>query len=725
MIIPRWTVYPALALLIGVPMAIVMSHPVADPHPGAAARARADLSPAKYPRMVVLGIDGLDPDLLKEAIERFPEATANFQWLANQSGIHELGTSTPPQSPVAWSNFITGLNPGGHGIFDFLHRNFETRLPAPSTVEEVHPDDFELWGDWKLPMTDAAETNRTGEAFWRLLERKGVPADLWRMPINFPVEGSHGVSFPDMMTPALDSAYGESTVYTDDAFALAETSYSKLRIVKEFGGKIDTFLEGPPNAFKQGDPHSQSSLKLFVDRAEGAVAVDTGSDVAVLRPGEWSAWLTTTFDMQLPMGLMNIGGIVRFHLRSIEPSLVLYASPVNIDPSAPAMPVSEPESASADLARVIGRYYTQGMAEDVNSLKRDLLSVEEFIEQVELVYDERVKMLDYALDRYVANEDGGLLFFYFSTVDLTSHMMWRHGDELHPHHDPAIAARSSEEWTERAGSTWKDAIWDVILKIDPVIARLRERLGEDVVYVVMSDHGFAPYRREFSLNTWLLENGYIVLKAPEEITDENGVKTLRTFDRELPRSDLGFAKVYLPQVVDWSKTRAYGVGFNGLYLNLKGREKDDPKTEDVDESGIVEPGAQADALLAELKRKLEAVVDPVTDTRVVLRCDLAQDVYTGPRTSEAPDILVGFDTGFGNSDASSEGRIPNAVLKDNLGGTFNGSHLMAPDVVQGILLSNRAVRAGKHALEDMTVEILGRYGVEPAPGMTGKRVLVD
>ena len=77
-----------------------------------------------------------------------------------------------------------------------------------------------------------------------------------------------------------------------------------------------------------------------------------------------------------------------------------------------------------------------------------------------------------------------------------------------------------------------------------------------------------------------------------------------------------------PSAVDWSRTRAYGMGFNGLYLNLAGRELDNPETEDVDESGIVQPGAEADALLAEIKAKLEALDRPGTGERVVVAADI-------------------------------------------------------------------------------------------------------
>jgi predicted AlkP superfamily phosphohydrolase/phosphomutase len=175
--------------------------------------------------------------------------------------------------------------------------------------------------------------------------------------------------------------------------------------------------------------------------------------------------------------------------------------------------------------------------------------------------------------------------------------------------------------------------------------------------------------------------------------------------------------------VDWSRTRAYGIGFNGLYLNLKGREQDDPATAD-DESGIVEP-ADAPALLAELKAKLEAWTDAQNGGKqVVFRADLARDVYTGERVSEAPDILVGYNTDYDNSDEASVGRITGYQLSDNdRGGTFNGSHLMAPDVVAGTLMANRKVAPGAHRLEDLTVEVLRQYGLQPGAGMKGHPVL--
>lgn len=689
-------------VLVGVP------RPTVDP--GGANSITFQAAPAKHPRVVVLGIDGLDPEILAETIAKHPERMRNFAQLAREQGIHSLGTSTPPQSPVAWSNFITGRDPGGHGIFDFLHRDPITRAPVSSTTVQEHGTKIPLWGEWKFELPGELNSNRSGDAFWTILERHGVSADIWRMPANFPVVPSKGWSFSGMMTPAMDSAYGKCTLYTTDPSVSAIEGEARIVAVREFDGVIDTAIPGPPNALKEGDPATSAPLRITVDREANAAILNAAGRVLVLEPGEWSDFVSVKFEMPL-MGALDVYGIVRFYVRSLDEGAVeVYGSPVNIDPASPAMSVSAPSDASAQVAKGIGPFYTQGMPEDVNALKEGVLTVDEFMQQAQLVQSEGERMLDFALERYMKSADGGLLFFYFSGVDLCGHMMWRHSDAQHPHHEPDVASRDSSWWSKRAGSTWNDVIADLYMEMDPVLGRVRAAIG-DATLIVMSDHGFAPYRRRFSLNTWLLENGYLVLK-----TDAS---------REKSEDDPTHSDVFIwtsAGAVDWSKTRAYGIGFNGLYLNLSGRELDDPSTPD-NEAGIVDPSA-ADALLREIKAKLEAYLDPKNGKQVVLRADLASEVYAAERRSQAPDLLVGYNADYDNSDQASMGRIPDYVLSDNnRGDTFNGSHLMAPDVVAGTLMSNRKVSAGAHKLEDLTVEVLRQYGIAPGPGMKGHAVL--
>jgi predicted AlkP superfamily phosphohydrolase/phosphomutase len=579
-------------------------------------------------------------------------------------------------------------------------------MPVSSITKSEPGSLISLWNGWQLPMGGDEAPNRTGQAFWTRLAEKGVPADIWRMPANFPVEPADGVSFSGMMTPAVDSAYGRYTLYTTNAAGGVLGKDGNIVPVRESQGRIDTALSGPPNPFKVGEPHQTTALTMYVDRQAQAVAIELGAERLVVRLGEWSEFVPTTFSL-LPLGLSDVSGIVRFHVKSLEPHVEIYASPINIDPRAPIAPVSAPVEASALVADAIGLYYTQGMPEDVSTVKDGAFSDREFLAQADVVHDEGVRLMDHALARWKANARGGFLFFYTSGVDVCGHMLWRHHDAGHPHHDAEFARTSTEDWSHRPGSTWQEVVTDLYLRMDPLVGRVLDAAGERDIVIVMSDHGFESYRRKFSLNTWLLEQGYLVLKDG--------------YAKELPESDAQRSPVYLLDAVDWSKTRAYGLGFNGLYLNLQGRERDNPATPDS-EAGIVQPGAEATQLLAELKTKLEALRDQ-DGTQVVLRADLASAVYEGPRVAEAPDVVVGYNALYGNSDEASSGRIPHEVLCDNLGGTFNGSHLMAPEVVEGTILANRRVRPGAHRLEDLTVEVLRRYGVAIPADLKGQPVL--
>jgi predicted AlkP superfamily phosphohydrolase/phosphomutase len=689
----RAAAHCALTLLLGLAL------PSAAAAPSAAPWTQSGNAEPQHPRLVVLGIDGLDPDILAETMQRFPEGMANFRWLEERcGGIRALGTSNPPQSPVAWNNFITGRDPGGHGVFDFLHRDPASRIVKGSTTRSGPSSFFGL-------IPGAEVTNRSGQPFWQLLAEKGIPADIWRMPCNFPVETSLGLSFSDMFTPAIDSAYGEATLFTTDPFARGQIRSSKVvDDLIEVGGVIRTNMLGPDKA---DGTRSKAPLTIYLDDQKQGAVLDTGLKRLPLRVGQWSSFAEFSFKLDWKT---SISGVARFYLRSLEPRFELYASPVNIDPRAPATPVSQPETASADLADQIGTYYTQGMAEDVNALKDGILTPEEFLAQNTLVYKERRRMLDQALDRYLAKPEGGLLFFYFSSVDLGSHMLWRFADPQHPDHASDYYERDNSPWTEREGSRWKDVIMDLYLRMDPVVGKLRQRLegsGQAYELMLISDHGFAPYYREFSLNTWLLEQGFLVLKEGQEREAE-------------PRFVSQADQRSIDRVVDWSRTRAYGMGFNGLYLNLAGREGDNPRTKDVVEAGIVDP-KDAPALLAELKAKLEAWVDPETGHNPVRCAYLASETYRGTeRIAEAPDILVGYAVGYDNSDAASVGRIPLNVVQDNLGGTFNGSHLMDPAVVPGTLLTTLPLELEDPNLTDATAEILAFYRLPADPAMVGR-----
>ena len=111
----------------------------------------------------------------------------NFQRLQSLGDFRPLRTSTPPQSPVAWSNFITGMNPGGHGIFDFLHRDPERYIPLFSAASSEAAKSAIKLGNLVLPLSGGKIKNlRKGRAFWQILEDHDIPATVFKMPSNYP-----------------------------------------------------------------------------------------------------------------------------------------------------------------------------------------------------------------------------------------------------------------------------------------------------------------------------------------------------------------------------------------------------------------------------------------------------------------------------------------------------------------------------------------------------------
>ena len=166
------------------------------------------------PRVIVLGFDGLDYDLTRQMVEsgRLP----GMARLARQGGFAPLGTTIPPQSPVAWSTFITGRDPGGHGIFDFVQRDPKTMQPYLSTTRTEAGRTLGL-GRWQLPLSSGrVELLRRGKPFWEVLEARGVPTTIIRMPANFPPSGAATRELSGMGTPDLMGTYGTFTFFTSE-----------------------------------------------------------------------------------------------------------------------------------------------------------------------------------------------------------------------------------------------------------------------------------------------------------------------------------------------------------------------------------------------------------------------------------------------------------------------------------------------------------------------------
>jgi predicted AlkP superfamily phosphohydrolase/phosphomutase len=649
--------------------------------------------PAASRRVYLVAFDGLDPRIARQLIDagRLP----NFARLAMSGTFAKLRTSTPPHTPVAFSNIISGADPGLHQVFDFIHRDVNTRdsklvvRPYFSTAEAVTPESNRVLslGAWRLPLGGGhTALLRRGAAFWDSLIAAGVDTTVYYVPSNYPAQMPSGPgrfrAISGMGTPDLLGGYGEFTLFTPDAprggRQVGGGRFAFLSMLKHHGRAE---LLGPENYLRQPDaagrvPQMSVTIDIVRDPTAPVAKIVIGGTTLVMNEGEWSDWLGVLFQTGLPgssvVGAAGaptaVAGAVRLFLKQVHPKFEVYVSPVNIDPLQPASPTSVPDDFARHLARRHGRFYTLGIPEDTKALSHGALAEEQFLKQTQLVLGERVEQYRQAL----ADFDQGCLFFYFGDTDLVQHMFWRDRDPLHPGRDPQQADR------------FASVVEDLYVEADGLVGDLLRHARADDTILVFSDHGFTTFRRGFNLNSWLVANGLAKLRGG------------------LHHSD---AEMFTD--VDWSGTRAYGLGLNGLYLNLDGRER----------HGIVKSTGRQ-SVLDELRDKLMEVRDH-DGARVVERVDLVDELYPGANPLIAPDLLVGYADGYRASWATVLGSMPAEALEDNLD-RWSGDHSIAANLVPGMLLANRSLTVESPGISDIAPTVLAAFGIARPSQMTGR-----
>jgi predicted AlkP superfamily phosphohydrolase/phosphomutase len=615
---------------------------------------------AKIPRVIILGLDGVDYQLASRMMAqgRLP----GLSRLAKMGGFSPLGTAIPAQSPVAWSDFITGHDAGVHGIFDFIHRDPKTMEPYLSTSRTEPPKHVLRLGGWQFPLSGGkVDLLRHGRAFWEILGEHGVPTTVLRIPANFPPSGTADRELSGMGTPDILGGYGTFSYYTTDrlAFLGQQISGGNVYHVEETDGVVHAQLVGPDHPLKVKPEKLTADFTVYVDPDRPAVKIEVGDEQRVLQEGEWSDWVPVSFDL-IPTQHLHVQA--RFYLKQVRPYLELYVSPLNIDPFAPALPISTPGSYAATLARATGRFYTQGMPEETAALAAGVFTRSEFMTQARIAGDEVIDEFPWVLSQF----GRGLLFYYEGNTDLVSHMMWRPMDPGHPAYDPV------------KDPPFADAVPSVYEQVDGLITYALDHMGPDTLLIAMSDHGFTSWRRTFHLNAWLYQHGYLAVK-----------------DESLPPG------MELLSNVDWSRTRAYGFGLEGLYVNLRGREKD----------GIVPP-SEYGTLLAELKEKLESTIDPWTGKPAIAHLYLRDETFTdGGERSIGPDAVMGYAKGTRGADASALGEVEREVLTDN-DKEWSGDHEMDTPSIPGILATSRPLKRPARNLRELNASVLAEFGLE-------------
>ncbi len=261
-------------------------------------------------------------------------------------------------------------------------------------------------------------------------------------------------------------------------------------------------------------------------------------------------------------------------------------------------------------------------------------SLERFVEDLKTVIRERTALVRRLISEYELD----VFMIVFKATDVAQHFFWRFYDDSHPAHDPVLAQK------------FGNVIPDIYREVDEAIGNLFDILPGSPAYAVLSDHGTGPQIRDFLVNRWLIREGYL---TPRRILEPLWrFRYPRLFWRLLHRMRVpGISAqpgahwekevrdlidprqaLYHDMLIDWKNTRAYfgNMTEQGIYLNVKGRQP----------SGIVNPGAEYERLRDEISEKLLAYRDVESGHPVVQDVYRSENIYSGPWTDKAPDLVI-------------------------------------------------------------------------------------
>ncbi len=698
---------------------------------------------AADPKVVILGFDGADAQLTARWMDE--GKLPNLAKLRDEGTFSPLRSTIPSQTPVSWSTFSTGLNPGRTSIFDFLKRDPATYRPTfaafdqgtePFLYGQRNPLVFGALGFvvlflvgllvlkifrmrtrpalvtalalgvlaaggfgwvakiWLPTQRPVAINRRQGDTFWKLLGEAGKRVKVMRVPVTFPPEPyPHGEMLSGLGTPDLSFRIGKPFYFTSELFWQPkggnEVSIDIVELIDN-KGVIPAEITGPPNRAFPGSPklfpnapdYIKIPITFTVAPDRKSLGIDVSGAHLTMKPGDWSDWVRFVFPFN---PLVKMHGIGRFKLLSLEPEVRVYLSPIQFDPSSlpPILNVTTPRSWAGQLVDRFGLFKTIGWMVDTWSIKSGSIAEPTFLEDVAHTVDQDDDMLV----KMLADDDWDVYMHYFEFTDRVQHIMWRFTDPKSP------------LYTEEGHAKYGDSILHAYERMDQIVGQAMQKMPQGAKLFVVSDHGFSPWRRVMNYNTWLAKEGYLVLKGESE-----GRANLEEL----------FGQGTFFQNVDWSKTRAYAMGLGDIYINLKGREA----------HGIVEPGKPYDDLIAEIRRKLPAYVDADTGEHPVAYVWTRDEAYGTYDPQLIPDLFPSNSWGYRVGWQDALGIVAKNINEDNLD-VWSGDHCSVyPPLVDGILFSNMKLSTDpKPYMADVMPTLLAMYGVQPSTHLDGRDLL--
>jgi predicted AlkP superfamily phosphohydrolase/phosphomutase len=560
---------------------------------------------------LILGFDAFDPVVFERLSGqgKLPHLTR----YAESGGYSRFAVTNPPQSEVSWTSIATGLNPGGHGIFDFVHRDPATYSLSVSLL----PTKRGILGTQFVPPFEA-------RTIFDQAARQGYPATVLWWPATFPARPESPVrTLPGLGTPDIQGRLGVGTLFTTDAEQNGEKGKTAVEPLKPRGKNgFAGLLSGPARKTRKTVQQSTVEFELdLLDDRSARLTIDKKN--LQIHEGEWSPVLDLSFRVGR---FASIRALTRAILSRLQPGIALYFLPLQLHPLHSMWRYASPQGFVKQTWQACGPFLTLGWQQDTTALEEGCITVDQFLSLCESIHHSR----ECALMHHLQEFDEGVLGAVFDSLDRIQHMFWRDRPEI------------IEAWYE---------------KLDALLGRVESHLDElgdtQPRIVVVSDHGFAEWDYQVHLNRWLVDQGYLVMQESKS----NGSL----------------------QEVDWSRSRAYAVGLNSLYVNLKGREG----------QGCV-LGEEYSSLVGALQEELLAWQGP--DNRPVVRRALRQaEAFEGPLTEYGPDLVIGYSRGYRASSDTGLGKWgPNSIEPN--AGHWGGDHCMDGEVVPGVVLCNHSLK---------------------------------
>ncbi len=418
-------------------------------------------------KTVILGFDAFDPAIFERLFEqgRLPHLGKAVE----AGGYARFQVSDPPQSEVSWTSIASGLNPGEHGLFDFVHRDPATYQPYISLL----PTRKSMAGIQFVPPSSVPTI------FDQAVDQ-GYPAVRMWWPATFPARPESPVhSIPGLGTPDIHGRLGIGVFYTSDPDAPSPMGKTPVLTLQQAGPDHFTQrLQGPARRKRSGQQETEAALEIRIENEELA-RLQIGRSVIELAPGRWSPIVEVNFRLG---PLLNIRALTRIILTQLSPHVSFYVLPLQLHPLHSPWRYGAPGGFVKRIWKDCGPFLTLGWPQDTIGLEDGCITDGQFLDLCDSIFESRSRALMHELGRFRE----GLLATVFDSLDRIQHMFWRSDPE------------TIERWYLRL-----DAL------VGKVAARLQSPELRDSRLVVVSDHGFNDFNYKVHVNRWLMENGLL------------------------------------------------------------------------------------------------------------------------------------------------------------------------------------------------------------------------